>query len=279
MAGPKLTIDEQIVDMQRKGIVFENVSIEEAKKFLKYNNYYFKIKSYGRNFDKYSGTEKKGQYINLDFAYLQELSTIDMYLRKLIMSMTLDIEHGLKVQLLYDLSNNPAEDGYSIVKEYLDANYLVVKSIHDKIGKSVASDLVQKRANEDDKYALWQIVEVLSFGQFIDLYKMYYSRYKSREDYSSYLWSIKFLRNAAAHNNCIINSLKAPYNVTIHRNKQIASRISKIKSISEKSRKTWMQNPVVHDFVILVYVYLNVIKSEGIKKKVLKTYYGFLKNE
>ena len=28
-----------------------------------------------------------------------------------------------------------------------------------------------------------------------------------------------------------------------------------------------MQNPVVHDFVILVYVYLNVIKSEGIKKK------------
>ena len=94
--------------------------------------------------------------------------------------------------------------------------------------------------------------------------------YKSREDYSSYLWSIKFLRNAAAHNNCIINSLKAPYNVTIHRNKQIASRISKIKSISEKSRKTWMQNPVVHDFVILVYVYLNAIKSEGIKKKGIK---------
>lgn len=27
-----------------------------------------------------------------------------------------------------------------------------------------------------------------------------------------------------------------------------------------------MQNPVVHDFIILVYVYLNVIKSYGIKQ-------------
>ena len=25
-----------------------------------------------------------------------------------------------------------------------------------------------------------------------------------------------------------------------------------------------MQNPVVHDFIVLVYVYLNVIKSNGI---------------
>ena len=27
-----------------------------------------------------------------------------------------------------------------------------------------------------------------------------------------------------------------------------------------------MQNPVIHDFIILVYVYLNVIKSDGIKQ-------------
>ena len=31
-----------------------------------------------------------------------------------------------------------------------------------------------------------------------------------------------------------------------------------------------MQNPVVHDFVILVYVYLNVIKSDGIKQNGIK---------
>ena len=107
MEGPKLTVDEQIMDMQKKGITFDKASVDDAKKFLKENNYYFKLKAFGRNYDKYSATDKKGQYINLDFAYLQELSTIDMYLRKMILSMALDIEHALKVQLLYDLSENP----------------------------------------------------------------------------------------------------------------------------------------------------------------------------
>lgn len=266
MEGPKLSIDEQIDDMQRKGITFEKVGIPEAKRFLRENNYYFKLKAYGRNYDKYTSTAKKGQYINLDFAYLQELSTLDMYLRKTILSMALDIEHALKVQMLYDLSENSDEDGYAIVKEYLDADYKRIKTLHDKIGNSAASDLVKKHAENDDRYALWELVEVLSFGDFIDLYQLYYSKYKKKEDYSSYLWSIKFLRNAAAHNNCIINSLKAPYNVTFHKNKDIIFHVSKIKTISEKSRGTWMANRVVHDFIILVFVYLNVIKSEGIKK-------------
>lgn len=109
-------------------------------------------------------------------------------------------------------------------------------------------------------------MEVLSFGHFIDLYQLYYQKYPSIEHFSSYLWSLKFLRNAAAHNNCLLNSLKAPYNITLHKNRDIQFQVSKIKSISEKSRNTWMQNPVIHDFVILVYVYLNVVKSEGIKQ-------------
>lgn len=49
---------------------------------------------------------------------------------------------------------------------------------------------------------------------------------------SSYLWSIKFLRNAAAHNNCLLNSLKAPYHITIHKTKEIQLEVSKIKTIS-----------------------------------------------
>lgn len=270
MTRSKLTIDEQITDMQAKGITFLHSDKDDAKRFLKYNTYYFKIKAYERNYDKYNTTSKKGQYINLDFAYLKELSTLDMYLRKIILSMALDIEHALKVQLLYNLSQNPLEDGYSIVKEYLEQDFTTVKSIHDKIGKSAASDLIQKRLDEDDNYALWEIVEVLSFGHFIDLYQLYYSKYPSKNNFSSYLWSIKFLRNAAAHNNCLLNSLKAPYNVVLHKNKDILFEISKIKTISEKSRTTWMKNPVIHDFIILVYVYLNVIKSSGIKQYGIK---------
>lgn len=167
---------------------------------------------------------------------------------------------------LYDLTQNSEEDGYNIVMEYLDSDYMRIKTLHDKIGKSATSDLIKKRQGEDDSYALREIVEVLSFGHFIDLYQLYYQKYPSKEYLSSYLWSLKFLRNAAAHNNCLLNSLKAPYNITLHKNRDIQFQVSKIKSISEKSRDTWMQNPVIHDFVILVYVYLNVVKSEGIKQ-------------
>lgn len=267
MEGPKLTIDEQIKDMQSKGITFDKASVDEAKKFLRENNYYFKLKAYGRNYDKYSATDKKGQYINLDFAYLQELSTIDLYLRKMIISMALDIEHALKVELLYDLSKNPEEDGYAIVEEYLSTDFTRIKTIHDKIGRSVTSDLVKKHTDNDDKYSLWELVEILSFGDFIDLYQLYYSKYKKKKEYSSFLWSVKFLRNASAHNNCIINSLKAPYQVSLRKNRDILYQVSTIKTISQKSRDTWMKNPVVHDFIVLIYVYLNVIKSDGIKKK------------
>ena len=47
-----------------------------------------------------------GLYISLDFAYLKELSTLDMYLREIILKMTIDIEHFLKVKMLNDLQKN-----------------------------------------------------------------------------------------------------------------------------------------------------------------------------
>ena len=263
-----MTIPEQIQDMTEKGITFNYNEEKDVIDFLKHKNYYFKLKSYGKNYDKYLATEKKGKYINLDFAYLQELSTLDMHLRKTILSMALDIEHALKTQLLLNLSQNDAEDGYAIVKQYLDTDYTRLKLLYDKIGKSAASDLIQKRKDKNDNYALWELVEVISFGEFIDLYQLYYSTYPSKEnDFSSYLWSIKFLRNAAAHNNCLLNSSKAPYHVTIHKTKDILFELSKIKSISANTREKWMSNPVIHDFIILVFVYVKLIKSSGIKQK------------
>ena len=267
MYRKKLTIEEQILDMQKKGITFQFTDIKAAHSFLKYNNYYFKLKCYAKNYDKYTATDKKGQYINLDFAYLQELSTLDMHLRKLILSIALDIEHALKTQLLYDLSRNDIEDGYSIVSQYLSVDYNREKSLTNKIGKSAASDLIQKHKLKEEPYALWEIVEIMSFGEFIELYQLYYSKYPSKDsDFSSYLWSIKFLRNAAAHNNCLLNTLKAPYHVSIHQTKGIQLELSKIKNISKNSRNKWMSNPVIHDFVVLVFVYLKLVKSTGIKR-------------
>lgn len=104
----KLTVEEQIQDMVDKNIQFELYSKEDAKKFLKYNNYYFKLKSYARNYNINPRTKK---YYNLDFAYLVELSKLDMYIRKIILELSLDVEHYLKVRLMNDLSDNPKRMG------------------------------------------------------------------------------------------------------------------------------------------------------------------------
>ena len=54
----KLTVEEQVKDMMSKNIQFELYSIDDAKKFLKYNNYYFKLKSYARNYNINPQTKK-----------------------------------------------------------------------------------------------------------------------------------------------------------------------------------------------------------------------------
>ena len=76
----KLTIDEQIIDLEEKGVTFNIMNDDEAKIFLRYNNYYFKLKSYASN---YPINPKNNKYVNLGFAYLVELSKIDMYFRKI----------------------------------------------------------------------------------------------------------------------------------------------------------------------------------------------------
>lgn len=256
--------------MQKKGITFSICDVSSAKRYLRDNTYYFKLKSYERVYDRYSTSSKAGQYVNLDFAYLQELAILDMYFRKMILDMTIDIEHALKTSLVYDLSLNDDEDGYGIVQKYFDMDYSRESRIWAKIGRSAVSDLVKSHKEHGKSFALWELVEILSLGDFIDLYQLYYVEYPNRkEEFSSFLWSIKFLRNAAAHNNCLLNSMRSPYS-GLQKNRKIAFELSKIKGLSSASREKWLSNPVVHDFIVLVYVYLKAIKSPGIKDKGIK---------
>ena len=263
----KLTVEEQIQDMIDKNIQFELCSVEDAKKFLKYNNYYFKLKSYARNYNINVQTKK---YYNLDFAYLVELSKLDMYIRKIILELCLDVEHYLKVRLMNDLSNNSEEDGYNIVKIFLEFHPNAEADIQSKADKySFCSDLAEKHLNEykePTELALWNIVELLSFGNFMELYELYYQTYPSF-NYSDYLKSIKFIRNAAAHNNCILSTLRKPHSVKkFSKTKKLTNILGKIPEFKElDNRDGMMKNPVIHDFVTLLFVYNDVMKVSATK--------------
>ena len=260
----KLSFDEQIEDLKSKNIRFEIFPEEEAKKFLQYNNYYFKLKSYAKNYPKYSKVGLQDKYINLDFAYLVELSSLDMHLRRLIVGMCLDVEHVLKTRFMADITNDDNEDGFSIVQEYVCNDYTVLHSIYSNSEKSATNDLISKFREDEDHIPVWSFVEALSFGRFIELYNYYYGK-KGSESYSSFLGSIKFLRNAAAHNSCLLNSLRKPYTIKINKNMYIMNALSKSKKFTT-SYKTKMENPVVHDFVVLLFVYYDLLNTPANRK-------------
>ena len=56
---PLLNTDEMINHMKAKGIKFNIISKDEAKKFLTESNYYMKLASYRTNYPKYGDGSKK----------------------------------------------------------------------------------------------------------------------------------------------------------------------------------------------------------------------------
>ena len=283
---PKLNYEEQIEYLKEvKGIRFEIVSEEKAIDFLKNNTYLFKVKSYAKNYSIYNDTypdkSKVGKYCDLDFAYLIELSTIDMYLREKIVKLALNIEHYLKVQLIKDVTENVNEDGYKTVSDFLlQIRPDLEQAIIDKSCNSYCQELISHR----QEFSIWDIVEVLSFGDFIDLYSYYYALNPcSTKNMSNNLKPVQWLRNAAAHNNCIINHLGQEYSVD-KINKTVLSSISKIPDLSAKMCSKKMSNRPIHDLVVTIYVFNKVVSSEGVKyhtMKELKELFDnrFIKNE
>lgn len=262
----KLTIPEQVQYMKNHcGIAFEISSEEDAEKFLSESTYFFKVKAFAKDYQKDRFT---GKYVDLDFAYLRELSLLDAYLRKDIVSIAVDVEHFLKTSLIKAISENPQEDGYSLMDIYFQDHPEVQEEIRYKSQNSYCHDLVKKMDTEG--YAVWNAVEVMSFGQLASLYKLYSIRNNGWNNrICNLLVPAKSIRNAAAHNNCILNSLQKPYSApTLSPNitKQIESYVSQIPSLKKsKSRKTKLLNPVIHDFLALLFLFDKICTSEMTK--------------
>ena len=83
---PKLTIEQQVNHLKDKGVTFVLCTEDQAVSFLKYSTFFFKVKAFDKD---YVVNPTTGKYLNLDFAYLMELSILDMHLRRLILHATL----------------------------------------------------------------------------------------------------------------------------------------------------------------------------------------------
>ena len=288
---PVLSSAQLIQKMKdEKGITFCIVSEKEAEEYLFNINNFLRTASYRKNYQKYQKGSNEGKYINLDFAYLKELSTIDMHFRMEIIHLCIDIEHDLKVKILQEVEKSNI-DGYSVVREFLAKNEGIVKKIAANCSSPFTCNLIQKyftieeeiepirnkKVNIISKYddcPIWVFLELITFGDLIYFYIFFCEQMEIRPIISkSLLHLVKNLRNGCAHNNCILANLSAETSKTPP---EISRAVSGIKIAKDQRRKKLTCRPVL-EFVTLLYVYDKLV-SKKVKQKGFEKLYKLFTN-
>lgn len=274
MQKKKISIQEQVKHMKSNGISFKISTEDEAKEFLSNHSYYFKIKAYAKCFRKYINNKhnKYGQYISLDFNQLLVLSKIDMIFRAALLDITLEIEHSLKVYLNKNISENDLEDGYGLTTEFLTKHSNLQQKINNILqypnSNTYTYDMVKKYQKS---FSSWNLVEILTLGDLISFYEFYAEKYNIKTKFEKLLKPVKFVRNAAAHNNCMLNQLNSQA-LQIKPSKKVRNYITThIPSISQRQLKRYLTIPVLHDFAACVFSFLYIVKSNNAYQRAVNT--------
>lgn len=268
--GKKLTVPEIISYCKETlGITFNLKSEEEAAVFLAKHNYFFRLKQYADFGEK----TKSGKFINVDFGQMVELSTVDMFLRKLILKMTLDFEHYLKVKIINDSQENPGDDGYSVVENFLETHNRV-RHLIENLNNSSNFYNRQVFDKYKEKTSVWSIVEMLGFSDFIDFYAHYYQYFHQKCEYTPHFDSVRRLRNAAAHNTCMISNLKPQswFKSDIEINFEL---LGANLEVGNGVISSCLKVPVLNDFAVMLSNYVKLISSPKIKEKTLEEMQDF----
>lgn len=265
-----------------KGITFSYMDTVEAEAYLSDRNNYLRTASYRKNYDKHKTGDNEGKYIQLDFAYLVELSRLDMYLRSHLLQMCIDIEHALKVAVISDIENIAPQDAYTIVDNFLVESPDVISNISKKVDSVFTGDLIKKyfdlcyvfdnNGNMRTEILqadcpVWVLVEVLAFKDFLRFIQFYTNLYPSGISVNyKLLNTVRNLRNACAHNNCILASLRTR---TTQPAPDVSRRVAKIPTVAKEERKNKLSCRPLFEIVCLLMEYEHWV-SEPLKKKRLE---------
>lgn len=268
---PKMSSEQLVLQLKEKGVKFNLFDENNAVLFLKGRNNYLRLASYRKNYEK----DSAGKYINLDFEYLVELSKIDMYMRNYIIKMCIDIEHCLKIKLLQFIESNSDDNGYDVVNEFLSLtkNRYILDNIARFSFSHYNGELVNSYfdvINENGHWVIkdydcpaWVLIELLQFGDFLNFYQFYFERYGILLKEISVYNLVKSLRNACAHNNCILRNLHKSENT--YPPAIVSKYISGITSIGKQLRKNRLSSTFTLEFSSLLCVYSQIV-SDDIRK-------------
>ena len=279
---PMLFVDEMISYLKNKNIKFNYISENDALKYLKSNNNYYNLTSYKHNFEKYMFDGRfVDKYIDVDFAYLKDLSIIDYRVRLVLFKMIINIEHYLKIKILNTIEKIEDEDGYRIVNLYLEKDFndeKFPKRVHNSIFKKVGNEYYQKIFSKYDvdkdkkleNIPIWEFLEIITFGELVNFYDFYTKKYnlvdENRDVYI--LRDIVKLRNAVAHNTCILSELNKKDN-TYPASYKIVQYLKDC-NIGKETRNNKLRNSRIRQITYTLYMFNEIVTSDGIKENVNK---------
>ena len=290
---PFCSSTELIEKLDSKGVTFnKEFSKEDAIKYLEKNNNYYKLSSYRKNFQK----DADGKYIGLDFAYLVDLGIIDMLLRQQVIKMALDIEHFSKVALLNFLKKK-GDDGYIAVDSYKESlrtkSEAKLNELLEEIKRNQSSIYCSDMLNHiapGQRMPVWVFTEVITFGRFRSFFEFCANRYNDKTflDQAYRLKTVKSIRNAAGHNNCILNDLtiatSKETNSTADLNRNVLNKFVRIfpkgNCTLREREPDIIQNSRIKEIITLLYVHSKILPSPAMKahyKKELQTFVGRMK--
>ena len=264
-----------ITHAKEKGITFNRISEEDVKRYIETNTYFFRIYSYRKNYYK----NDDGKYINLDFAYLIEMSKMDRDLRYILFDLCIDVEYFLKKEIVRRVTERGLER--EVVSKYFEINPKAKKRIEsqDK-NTSYTHNLIEKYK---DNYPIWVFVEVASFGLITSFCDFYTDTYKEKIIDGNILNNIRDLRNAVAHNCCLLMNFTEKKQIG---NNSIISTFAANCGAGKEARK-WLTNKFIFDLTCLLYVHIKLINDpikfkqfdQFLKEKGLKQKDYFSKNQ
>ena len=268
---PMKSAKDLVEHMKSKGITFNIVSPEDAAHYMENNNNYFRVASYRKNYNKQLDANQNpiDKYIGLDFGYLQDLAIIDMELRYTFLQLSLDIEHFTKMELLREIENH-GEDGYQIVTDFiasLDDHHK--KQLNNELKQNCKSDYTKNIYNKyHPDYPVWVFLELIPLGSILSLYSFCANRFHSTamKDTFYMLLKCKDIRNACAHNDCMLNDLHTN-TASYHPKYQIMQALRRASILLPDARSARMSNACIQNLVTTLYVYNTVVTSSGVKKK------------
>lgn len=207
-----LTPESLVEHLKEEGVLFQLMDESQAVHYLKRSTNFFKINTYKKN---YTSRRVEGknlrQFEDLEFAYLRELDHLDRSLRRVCSAMCLDVEHCIKVRLLQLAQETLGEDGYQIVRAFSESLGNGRRSLENEIERNSENPYC---AAVTDKYEindlpLWAFVEVIPFGRLLRLYQFAAQEWRLQNDarLAELLELVRDLRNAVAHNNCLLCDL------------------------------------------------------------------------